>query len=172
MFGFPRRLGRSGATGIVAASIMSAFTSFPSFILAAQPPMQPTIALVVGNDRGGLITDRLQQMRQLLIQSQPVEIRGDVCYSTCTMLLGLPDVCVSPQTAFGFHGPSESGRILDTATFETASQIIAGFYPSALRDWYLSSARYQIENVTQRSGADLIAMGVKPCAPHSASLVQ
>jgi hypothetical protein len=64
---------------------------------------------VVRNDRGGVVRDRLRELNQLRASGRPVEIRGNVCFSTCTMLLGLPQTCVDPDTVFGFHGPSRRG---------------------------------------------------------------
>ena len=171
VFGLRRWLWAHGLPALFALLLGVSVLS-PSVGQAAQPAAYSPRAHVVGDDRGGLITDRLQQMRQLLNHAQPVEIRGDVCFSTCMMLLGLPDVCVSPQTAFGFHGPSRFGRELDPAVFEKASQVIAGFYPTQLRQWYLAEARFQIDSLSKRSGADMIAMGIRPCAPLRVSLVQ
>ena len=47
--------------------------------------------LVVLNDRGGLLKTRLRQIKSLRAQGRPIEIRGGICYSTCTMLMGLPN---------------------------------------------------------------------------------
>ncbi len=41
------------------------------------------------------------------MQSRPVEIRGKGCASSCTLWLSHPDVCIEPETLFGFHGPSD-----------------------------------------------------------------
>lgn len=120
--------------------------------------------LIIQNDRGGLLTDRIHQLRKLVTSQAPVEIRGEVCHSTCTMLLGLPDVCVSPDTRFGFHGPSKSGAPLKPEVFERASRVIASFYPNDLRDWYMSSARYRIAEHEEKTGAELIEFGIPRCA--------
>lgn len=119
--------------------------------------------LVVNNDRGGLLRDRLRQLAGLRQQSRPVQITGNVCLSTCTMFLGLPNTCVSPSTTFGFHGPSSYGRALDPATFDTASRIIADHYPPTLRQWYMNTARYNIRGMHRVSGQNLINMGVRSC---------
>ncbi len=79
--------------------------------LMASPMLAQTEAstmspLVIKNDRGGYIMDRLREIRNLRRSGQAVEIRGRVCFSTCTMLLDLPQTCVSPQTTFGFHAPT------------------------------------------------------------------
>ena len=85
--------------------------------------------LIINNDRGGLLRDRLRQLAHLRQEDRSVQIQGNICYSTCTMFIGLPKACVSPDTTFGFHGPSSYGRALDPATFDAASRRIASHYP-------------------------------------------
>ncbi|MEL6808595.1 MAG: hypothetical protein AAFO97_12530 [Pseudomonadota bacterium] len=122
-----------------------------------------TDPLVVRNDRGGLLRDRLRQIRQLRAERRPVEIRGAVCFSTCTMLIGLPNTCVSPNTTFGFHGPSSYGRPLDPETFNYASEVISSYYPAPLQNWYMETARFKIIRISRVKGAQLIEMGVRAC---------
>ena len=127
---------------------------------AAQPVPAP---LLVRDDRGGAIVARIRQVRALRQSGRDVRIVGSFCYSSCTLLLGLPGTCVSPRTVFGFHGPSRRGHRLDEARFERASHQIAGHYPAPLRDWYMTTARYRITGIYRRTGADLIAMGLRAC---------
>ena len=122
-------------------------------------------AYVVNNDRGGTIRDRLRQIDTLRSTGQPIEIRGEICYSTCTMLLGLPQTCISPGTVFGFHGPSRSGRQLRSDEFEHYSQLIAQHYPQTLRDWYMKTGRRRIRGVHRIRGTEIIRMGVRACVP-------
>ncbi|MFK7877782.1 MAG: hypothetical protein AB8B71_18740 [Paracoccaceae bacterium] len=151
------QLGQSAAFGFCAALVL-----LGSELSAAQPK-QSHAALVVYDDRGGLLLDRVRQVRSLRQNAKPVEIRGDICFSTCTLLLGARDVCVVATTVFGFHGPSYSGRPLDPNLFEHASQVIAQHYPRDIRDWYLSEARFTIDGLHTRSGQDLIDLGVPEC---------
>lgn len=119
--------------------------------------------LVIRNDRGGLLRDRLRQISQLREKGRPVEIRGSVCFSTCTMLIGLPNTCVSPQTTFGFHGPSSYGRPLAPERFNFASEVISSYYPAPLRSWYMEKARFKLTRISRVKGAELINMGVAAC---------
>ena len=162
---------RLGQTAVILVAVWAILLS-AQIAHAAQPLRFQPAPMVVNNDRGGLINDRLRQMRTLLKRGQRVEIRGDFCFSTCTMLLGMPNVCILPGTAFGFHGPSRLGRPLEEQVFRRASLVIAGFYPEGLRDWYLNTARFQIDGVMQRSGAELIRMGIRSCEPKAVSMVQ
>ena len=119
--------------------------------------------LIVRNDRGGLLQKRLRELNRLHRTGQPVRIEGGICYSTCTMFLGLPQTCVSPDTTFGFHGPSSYGRPLDPALFERASQLIAQNYPPALQRWYMDTGRYKTRTLYRIRGEQIIALGIEAC---------
>jgi len=119
--------------------------------------------LIVENDRGGSIVDRAREIEDLRASGQPVEIRGSVCFSTCTMLLGLAQTCIFPHTIFGFHGPSRSGKPLIADEFEQYSQLIAKHYPKPLKDWFLKKGRRRIKGLYKIVGAKIIRMGVKAC---------
>lgn len=118
---------------------------------------------IVNNDRGGFITDRLVELRNLRASGRRVEIRGRICYSTCTMLLGLPNTCISPDTQFGFHGPSKSGRRLAPDRFDHWSRVMAQYYPEQLSAWFMQTGRNKINGVHRIAGRDIIKMGVKAC---------
>lgn len=126
----------------------------------AEPSAPP---LVIGNDRGGPVRDRLRQIAQLRRSGRPVQIRGRVCFSTCTMFLGLPQTCISPATTFGFHGPSLRGRPLPRDQFDYYSRVIAQYYPEPLRLWYMETGRTRLIRIFHVSGADIVAMGVPAC---------
>ncbi len=119
--------------------------------------------MVVRNDRGGLLRDRLIELGKLRRSRRPVEISGAVCYSTCTMFLGLPQTCISPRTTFGFHGPSTFGRALDPTAFDRATRVIASYYPQPLRSWYLNTGRYKIKSMYKLKGQQIISMGIRAC---------
>ena len=139
---------------VLAASLATAVIAAP--VIAQQ-------TLVIGNDRGGLVGQRAQLIERLKRAGQRVEIRGSVCYSSCTMYLGAGNVCVDPRTSFGFHGPSRSGRPLPADQFDKWSRIMAQYYSPQLQQWFMTQARYSITTVTQISGRELIAMGYRTC---------
>ncbi|WP_127749880.1 hypothetical protein [Parasedimentitalea marina] len=144
-------------------SILSAFVITIGLLGMSSQAYASLQPYVVGNDRGGFIRDRLIEMRNLRASGQPVEIRGAVCYSTCTMLLGLPQTCISPNTVFGFHGPSKNGRKMAPDRYEYYSQVIAQYYPAPLKDWYLKKGRKRINGVHRIKGAEIIRMGARAC---------
>lgn len=118
---------------------------------------------VVSDDRGGSIVERLREIDRLRASGQSIEIRGALCYSTCTMFLGLAQTCISPNTMFGFHGPSRSGVRLKADEFEHYSQLIARHYPKPLRDWFMRKGRKRIKGVHRIKGSEIIRMGVRGC---------
>jgi len=148
------------SAGKVLLTAMAVTIGLSGISSQAYASLQP---YVVRNDRGGFVKDRLIEMRNLRSSGQPVEIRGAVCYSTCTMLLGLPQTCISPNTVFGFHGPSRSGQRLAPEKFEYYSQVIAQYYPAPLKDWYLKKGRKRINGVHRIKGAEIIRMGARAC---------
>ncbi|MEP4037921.1 hypothetical protein [Pseudophaeobacter sp.] len=145
------------ALATTAAVTMALLTTTDTASAAGQTPY------VVGNDRGGFVRDRLIELRNLRSSGRQVEIRGRVCYSTCTMLLGLPNACVSPNTTFGFHGPSQSGRRLSPEKFDFYSRVIAANYPQELNDWYMQTGRKRINSIYKIKGSQIIKMGVRAC---------
>ena len=131
---------------------------------AAQPaPPGAKRVIVIRNDRGGYVGQRAEQIRQIRRSGQRVEIRGSVCLSSCTMYLGLANTCISPNTTFGFHGPSRHGRRLAPDEFEYWSALIARHYPATLRSWYMETGRTRITSYYRLSGRELIRMGVRAC---------
>ena len=119
--------------------------------------------LVVRNDPGGLVGTRASEITDLGARGIRVELRGEVCLSSCTMYLGLAKTCVSRTTTFGFHGPSYYGAKLNAQDFEYWSQVIASHYPPRLQSWFLSTARYKINDYYRVKGVELIRMGVREC---------
>jgi hypothetical protein len=118
---------------------------------------------IVRNDRGGIVGTRAAEIRRIKSTGQRVEIRGRICLSSCTMYLGAGDVCVSPDTEFGFHGPSYYGKPLAPQYFEYWSEVIADHYPKPVRDWFMTKARYKQSGYHTLLGAELIRLGVESC---------
>jgi hypothetical protein len=119
--------------------------------------------IVIGNDLGGIVGPRVNEVRQINATGTRVEIRGEVCLSSCTMYLGAGNLCVSPDTDFGFHGPSFFGANLPAQDFEYWSQVIADHYNEPLRDWFMREARYrQLRHYTV-TGEELIRIGYPAC---------
>ncbi len=121
--------------------------------------------LIIRNDPGGRVDLRQAALQRIKTAGDRVEIRGGYCNSACTMYLGLPNMCISASTVFGFHGPSSSlpGLPLPQKQFEHWSRIMADTYPQPLRQWFLEDARYELRSLKRVRGRDIIDMGVSEC---------
>ena len=119
--------------------------------------------LVVGNDPGGRLRPRIAQVERLRSVGRRVEIRGEYCLSACTIYLGAGNVCVSPHTRFGFHGPSFRDGGNPYARFDKWSRMMAAYYPKGVQKWFLGYARFLRGRHATVSGAELIAMGIPRC---------
>ena len=119
--------------------------------------------IVIGNDMGGIVGNRAAEIQRINATGARVEIRGDVCVSSCTMYLGVGDVCVSPDTDFSFHGPSFFGADLPPRDFDYWSQVIASHYNAPLRDWFMREARFRNFRPITLSGQELIRIGYPSC---------
>jgi hypothetical protein len=119
--------------------------------------------LIIGNDRGGGVGERARLVDSLQASGQRIEIRGNLCYSACTMYLGAGNICVSPDTVFGFHGPTRNGQPLPTESFDHWSRIMARYYNEPLGNWFMSEARYLRSDVYRLTGSQLIELGYPSC---------
>lgn len=166
-----RRMIRSKAA--TAAILLAGAVGVPNGVQALEVNADRTVQTrsapqitpyIVRSDYGGSVRNRLRDFQVLHASKRTVEIRGDVCMSSCTMLLGLRNTCVSPRTIFGFHGPARNGTPLSRSQFDQVSVIIARHYPVQLQSWYMNQARYSIRDVQTRTGAELIRIGAaRPC---------
>ena len=145
--------------------LRAAFRAAALLLCCAVAPTGATAqqVMVVGNDRGGYVGVRASEVMRLKAARTQVRILGDICYSSCTMYLGAGDVCVSPSTTFGFHGPSRNGVPLPQSQFEHFSNLMAQHYSPGLRDWFMRSARYSIHAPYTMRGSELIRLGYRSC---------
>jgi len=118
---------------------------------------------IIGNDRGGLVRERATQIEAIRQAGDRVEIRGRRCLSSCTMYLGLENVCVSAKTTFGFHGPTYYGKALAPDRFEYWSTVMADHYPAPIRDWFMAKGRYKTKGTYKFKGSKIIDLGTAEC---------
>lgn len=145
---------------LTATFMMGLALSFLPQPSLAQPKL--ISALIVSYDMGGSIGLRQKNVRKLRRQKRRVEIRGR-CFSACTMYLGLPDVCVTPNAVLGFHGPKGLAGPLVTDVFDHWSRVMARDLRPPLHNWFMQHARYVKSGVLKIKGSDLIDMGYKSC---------
>jgi len=155
---------RADQVVFAALFLVAAMCAVPSSVSAQN--ISSSRSYEVHNDRGGMLNTRIIEIQSLRRTGQRIRITGSVCQSTCTMFLGLAQTCVSPETEFGFHGPSSFGLPLSQPVFDQASQIIANHYPDPLKQWYMAEARHSLWGMHRITGAQMIAWGItRPCQP-------
>jgi hypothetical protein len=57
---------------------------------------------VIYNDGGGSVYEYVKKYDDLYANNVRVRVEG-ACYSSCTMALGYPNVCLDPNAVLGFH---------------------------------------------------------------------
>ncbi len=149
---------RKARTLLMTAIAIGVVTILP---LAVDAQMRD--ALIIRSDLGGRVGVRANQVINIRSLGQQVKIVGPLCLSSCTMYLGAGNVCVSPKTIFGFHGPSYYGLPLSKPEFEYWSDVISSFYTAPLRDWYMTTARHTKSGMLRVPGAQLIRLGYSQC---------
>jgi len=120
--------------------------------------------MVVRNDKGGNVEQRVHQIEQLRQAGTRVRIVGR-CDSACTMFLGLPRACVARTARLGFHGPQSQyyGISLPPHQFEYWSGVMADHYPPRLRARFMAEWRNTTMGLHVISGAEAIRMGARAC---------
>jgi hypothetical protein len=143
--------------------LVTALLASPSY--AARPKSKvPGATIIINGDPGGSVRKRYGEIQQINRLGQRVEIRRGACMSSCTMFLGVQNVCVTPQAVLGFHGPYRFGSKLTQVEFDRWSKVISAHYPPAIKTWYMTSARYNTRKPSKLSGVELIRLGVRKCA--------
>ena len=97
--------------------------------------------LVITSDRGGTVVAMEAEVARLRATGQPVEIKGE-CLSTCTMRLGLDNLCVTRDAWFQFHAPRRRGVPLRGEERDHWARRIAAHYPADLAAWYLAKGQW------------------------------
>ncbi len=110
---------------------------------------------VIRNDSGGQVQQYLNALSIATISGEVIKIDG-WCASACTLYLGSPFTCVTPQAQLGFHAPfggtAEQNR--------NAAQVMAANLPPVLGRWFLQNAAHlQGRQFLALSGAQLVQMG-------------
>ncbi len=110
--------------------------------------------VIVMKDVGGLVADYRSQTA--IYRASEREVRLHECRSACTMALGLPNVCVYPDSTLKFHFAYDPRN---HQTNPEVSQQLFDSYPAAVR------ARLGIltRNYKVLSGSELITLGIKDC---------
>ena len=128
-------------------------------------PVARAEVVTIREDRGGPVVTYIDHVAQLSKSGAEVRIEG-LCLSACTLYLGAKNICIGEEAKLGFHGPASAfgGFPLPKPEFERLTKQMARHYPKPLRDWFMSTARYELTDYYVVTGAEAIRMGVKRCA--------
>ncbi len=118
-----------------------------------EPPPMPAPVIVM-KDVGGLVAD--YQSQTAIYRASEREVRLHECRSSCTMALGLPNVCVYPGSTLKFH------LAYDPRNHQTNPQV-----SQQLFDSYPAAVRARLGTLTRNykvlSGSELIKLGIRDC---------
>ncbi|MGH6800024.1 MAG: hypothetical protein ACRECZ_01180 [Methylocella sp.] len=118
-----------------------------------EPPPMPA-PVVVMKDVGGLVSD--YQRQTAIYRASEREVRLHECRSACTMALGLPNVCVYPDSTLKFHFAYDPRN--HQANSQVSQQLFDS-YPAAVRERLGTLTR----NYKVLSGSELIKLGIRDC---------
>jgi hypothetical protein len=120
--------------------------------------------VVVRDHPGGYMNGIIADVADINALGLPVRIVGRYCHSACTLFLGAKEVCVSPETVFGFHSPSKPGvaRPMSEQELRAAIGHSAAHYRPGLRDWWLTRGS-RSEQLVYLTGRDLTRFGYRTC---------
>jgi len=105
-------------------------------------------------DVGGLVAD--YQRQTAIYRASEREVRLHECRSACTMALGLPNVCVYPDSTLKFHFAYDPRN---HQTNPEVSQQLFNSLPAAVRARLGTLTRsYKV-----LSGSELIKLGIRDC---------
>ncbi|MDO6585670.1 hypothetical protein Q4543_09070 [Salipiger sp. 1_MG-2023] len=147
-------------TGIV--STLALLLTLCAGAALAQAQITATVH-VIGNDDGGPLRQRLAEVQRLNARGARVEIRGAHCHSACTLYLGVRNLCILPQTEFGFHGPVYPDRPMARERFDHWSRAMAAHYPPPVAGWFMTTARHVASGYVALRGEALIGLGIPRC---------
>lgn len=154
------------ARRLCAAAVVAGVACFSSTEIRAQERVGAQsngTEIVVRDDLGGFIRSRMEELRRIEAAGHSVRIERGACYSTCTMYLGLENMCTTPFVTFGFHRPFAINRRLSQQEFDYLSELIASYYPPPIKTWYLETGRYRSNGIYRIKGSEMIRLGVRAC---------
>lgn len=140
------------------------------------PPASDTrpvdVLRITAPDMGGDVTARLHHIRTLDAAGTRVEIDTGTCLSACTFYLSMDDVCVTPDSRFGFHSPLHPISILTNPLLpvrypgpngDYTRQVMVEMFDHLPPLRAFVAEAVQSPYFTYRTGAQIIEMGIEEC---------
>ncbi len=121
--------------------------------------VRPGAVFDVGHDIGGKIEERAALIHAMQEAGVTLRFTGE-CYSSCTMMVAVPEACATRTAMFAFHGPSHFGEPLAPPDFAYFVDLMTRHYPEPLKSWFLAHSVNDHVRLMWLSGAHMIANGV------------
>lgn len=135
---------RSALLALIALPACAAAPSAsPKAALAPMPAPAATTAepIVIHDNRGGNVVQMIARRNELEASGRPVRISG-ICNSACTMLVTLPNACLTPDASVGFHAPRLPGT---TIIPPLVDQLMAMHYRGGIRARWDAEWRHSLK---------------------------
>jgi hypothetical protein len=97
----------------------------------------PADALVIYEDHGGSLSEYADRYAAIARRGEQIVVAG-TCNSACTLVLGLPHVCVTRGARFGFHRayePRDASGFAYGRDSPAGTAYLMAHYPPAVRAW-------------------------------------
>lgn len=127
-------------------------------------PRMKNARVIVREHPGGSLGGTIADVEDIGMPDLPVRIVGRYCHSACTLFLGAKDLCISPETRFGFHQPRKrpgTRKITEKQIFFSV-ELMGSYYKPGLRDWWLNEGS-RSKRLVYLDGRDLVKFGYRAC---------
>jgi hypothetical protein len=108
-------------------------------------------------DGGGSVMKYYNEVIDYNKHNKSFAIRG-VCASSCTMKLGIKNICIEPDAILMFHQAS-----IGEKRSEYGSKLMLNMYPKKIQKWVIKHKALETNELTSLTGNEAISMGVPAC---------
>jgi hypothetical protein len=112
---------------------------------------------IVQEDNGGNLLARIEFVEAH--KNDPIYRLPFECFSSCTLLLGIANACVSKGSSLYFHAAEIDGKIAPKYLNDYA----ASYYPPAIQKWVKDHHALDREGWTLMDWDTAASLGVKVC---------
>lgn len=135
---------------------------------AVVPPETPEYTVTFENSSGGDLKSYAELVNKFNREGTKVRITGNHCLSACTYFLLADNVCVNPETRFGFHSARHWAPLLLSVPVRAEkdnkiwAKDLGSVYPG-LGDWFLSEGSPLVGYEYLKGSYFIDTYGVEAC---------
>jgi hypothetical protein len=118
------------------------------------------------NDSGGSIRDRIKLIDGINAKGDSVQIVGQFCASSCTLMLAVKRVCIGRNTVFLFHSPRAAPtnpKPLSSRDVNHWVQTAARYYPPGIREWFVTTGSKATDYLYSMKASEVARYGYPYC---------